>query len=83
MEKLTTDVIKIIAAYLGIPTSQITPEFHLAADLNITTLDIADLIPILEKKFQIVIEEEEAAKFETISDICNFIAENSNEFATV
>lgn len=83
MEKLTQQVIKIIAAYLGVPTDQITLQTHLAADLNVTTLDIVDLIPILEKEFQIIIGEEEASRFETISDICNFIAENSDEFTTV
>lgn len=70
---------KSISAHIGVDEAEIAEESHLQDDLNADPLSIADLIVNLEKEFDIAIPQETSAKFQTVGDILNFIADQTGE----
>ncbi|OGY23631.1 MAG: acyl carrier protein [Candidatus Woykebacteria bacterium RBG_13_40_7b] len=70
---------KIISTQLGIPEEQIELESHFNDDLNADPLSIADLVVSLEDEFKIRISEEAMLKFNTISDVVNYLTDKIGE----
>lgn len=62
---------KIISAKLGVEENLLSPEKNFASDLNITSLEVSDLVTFLEKEYQITIEKD--AKFPTVGDLFSYI----------
>ena len=51
--------------------------FTLDTDLGADSLDLVDLMMILEDKFNLKIEEEDAEKIQTVDDVITFIISNN------
>ncbi len=64
---------QILIEELQVDEKLITPDAELINDLNVNSIELADLVMICEEKFDIVIEEDQLAKFVTISDIVNYL----------
>jgi acyl carrier protein len=64
----------------GIPILDLKLEADLERDLNISRLELDDLILTLEKEFNVEIPTETAQTFNTIGDIINFLIDNLDEF---
>ncbi len=62
---------------LNIDESLITPEAELVKDLNINSLELADLILLCEEECNISIEEEDYKKFLTVRDVVDFLEKKS------
>ena len=62
-----------IAEQLDIKLENIKSHSHLIQDLKMDSLDKADLIVSLEKKFQIQIEDEKTTTMLTVQDFMNYI----------
>ncbi len=63
-----------IAGEFEIDPEKMTPEKTLFQDLELDSLDIVDLVIVLEKAFQFKIREEEAIrKIRTLGDIHSFV----------
>ena len=45
----------------------------LAGDLNINSIEMADLIMLCEEKFNVEISEEDAGKFVTVGDVVRYL----------
>ena len=73
------DIKKIISRQFEIDEDTIEEESFLATDLNISELDLEDLIGTIEDKFQIEIPEEEYLKFHQVSDIVTYLYENVDQ----
>lgn len=71
------DVRKIIAKQFGIEEEDIEEDTLLDADLNISELDVEDLVAVLEEKYEVEIPMEAYEKFLKVSDIVNFLYENA------
>lgn len=55
---------------------QLKPEAHLFDDLELDSLDIVDLVVVLESEFQFKIREEQKIReIRTLGDIYNFVVE--------
>lgn len=54
---------------------ELLPETKIADDLNGDSLDVIEIVMAAEEEFGIAIPDEEAEKFVTIADACNFIKE--------
>jgi len=65
--------ISIIAEKLGVPAERVVPESKLVDDLSADSLDLVELIMILEDEFDFSIPDEEAEKFTTVKDIIDYI----------
>lgn len=66
-------VIKLIADQAGVAEDSLSDSTSLQADLELDSLDIMDLLLVLEEEFDMQIPDEELSKILTIGDIVNYI----------
>jgi acyl carrier protein len=71
---------QIISESLGIPVNQLTNDAEFAKDLNVTPLEISDLLMGFEKEFNVPISKEESTNFNTVGDVISFLEENSDNY---
>lgn len=64
---------KIIVEIKDIPEEQITLESSFADDLEADSLDIVEMLMLLEEKFEIQIPEEAAEKMKTVQDVVDYV----------
>ena len=69
----------VIAEQTGINEDDIKMESTFVEDLNIDSLDLVELIMILEEEYDIEIDEDQAEYIKTIGDVVKFIKENAGE----
>ena len=70
------DIKKLISDQFGIPQEDIEEDSYLEADLNITELDLEDLIETIQDKYQIQIPAQKVSTFKKVSDIISYLFEN-------
>lgn len=76
---MTFDKIKdIIVEQLGVEPEDVQMETHLMKDLEADSLDAVEIIMAIEEEYDIEIPDEEAEKFQKVSDIVNYVDEKSN-----
>lgn len=73
------DVKKIIANQFGLEGEDIEEDSFLEADLDITELDMEDLVARIEDKYQIKIPQKVYSQFKQVSDIANYLYENPDQ----
>lgn len=73
------DVKKIIANQFGLEEEKIEEDSFLESDLNITELDMEDLIERIEDKYQIKIPQKAYGHFKQVADIANYLYENADQ----
>lgn len=73
------EVKKIISQQFDLDIDNIEEESFFSTDLNITELDIEDIIAEIEDKFQIEIPQTAYSKFHQISDLVNYLYENADQ----
>lgn len=73
------DLRKIINKQFEIDEETIEEESSLEADLNLSDLDIEDIVDQLEEKYQIAIPEPVYANFKNVSDITTYLYENVDQ----
>lgn len=73
------DVRRIINKQFAIEEETIEEESFLENDLNISELDLEDLVVILEEKYQISIPESAYSNFKQVSDITTYLYENVDQ----
>jgi acyl carrier protein len=64
---------KIIAEQLKVDESIITMDTHLMKDLEADSIDAVEIIILIEAKYGIVIPDEDAEKFQRVSDLVRYI----------
>ncbi len=74
--EILEDIKKIISKDYAIPPEHIEEDSNLDEDLNITDLEIEDLVEKIEDKYDIQIPQEKIPSFVKVSDIVNYIYEN-------
>ncbi|MEK7581327.1 MAG: phosphopantetheine-binding protein [Patescibacteria group bacterium] len=74
--EILDDIKKIIENQFGVESENIEEDMELDQDLNITDLEIEDLITALEEKYDIKIPEEKIPSFIKVSDLVTYLYEN-------
>ncbi len=69
----------IIAEKFGIDEAQITADTRIIEDLGADSLDLVDMLTIIEDDFNIVIPDEEAMNMRTVGDVVNFMQKASEQ----
>ncbi|KUG03917.1 acyl carrier protein [hydrocarbon metagenome] len=64
---------KIIAEIKDIPEEDIKLESSFADDLEADSLDIVEMLMLLEEKFNIQIPEEESEKMKKVEDVVKYV----------
>ncbi len=63
----------IIAEQLGVDEDAVKMETHLMKDLEADSLDAVEIIMAIEDEFDIEVPDEDSEKFQTVSDIVNYV----------
>ncbi len=70
----------LIASKLKVSEKEIAPEKHLFNDLGADSLDVVELIMILEREFNVKFSEEETANIKTVGDVYALIDKYTKKF---
>ena len=62
-----------IATKLNVSENEVTPEKHLFNDLGADSLDVVELLMILEREFNIKLSEDDTANVKTVGDLYDMI----------
>jgi acyl carrier protein len=65
-----------IAEQLGIDADEVTLESQIVDDLDADSLDVIELLMMLEEEFDMEITDEEAEKLVTVGDVVEYIKAN-------
>ena len=68
---------ELLVDELQIDEKDITLEAELSNDLNINSIDLADLVLMCEEKFGIEISEDDSNKFITVGDVVAYLEERA------
>ena len=69
----------IVVEQLGVSVDEVVPEASFVDDLGADSLDLVELVMVLEEEFGKEIPDEDAEKIQTVQDAINFIANNMSE----
>ena len=79
MEKMNEEIFgqlrEIMVDELGIDGAQIKPESVLLSDLDINSLELMNLVMVVEEKYNIFLDEERLHDIKTVGDVVSYIAE--------
>ncbi len=64
---------ELLVEELQIDENDITLDAELSNDLNINSIELADLVMMCEEKFGIEISETDSNKFITVGDVVNYL----------
>lgn len=64
---------ELLIEELQIDERLITPNAELIADLDINSIELADMIMICEEKFDVTIEEEDLSRLITVGDVAEYL----------
>ena len=64
---------ELLVEELQINPDDITMDAELSKDLNINSIELADLVMLCEEKFNIEISEDNANEFVTVGDVVNYL----------
>jgi len=66
---------EILISELQIDEELITPDAALASDLGINSLELAELVLVVEDQLGVEINEDDLHKFITVGDVANYLEE--------
>ena len=73
MATIHDKALALIAQKLRLDESEITPEKNLFNDLGADSLDVVELLVLLEREFNVKFSEDDTSKVRTVGDIYNMI----------
>ena len=65
---------EIIVEQLSVSEDEVVPEASFVDDLGADSLDLVELIMVMEEKFEQEIPDEDAEKLQTVQDAINYIS---------
>lgn len=63
----------IVVEQLDVNSDDITPEKSFSQDLGADSLDVVELVMVLEEEFDVEIPDEAAEKLETVGDVIEYM----------
>jgi acyl carrier protein len=68
----------VIIEQLGVSAGEVVPEASFVDDLGADSLDLVELVMVLEEEFSKEIPDEDAEKIQTVQDAINYIKNSSS-----
>jgi acyl carrier protein len=72
-ERIISDLDRIFIDQFELESSKVVPEARLREDLDLDSLDAADMLVAIEKRFGIRLDDQVARQFRTVSDIHSYV----------
>lgn len=72
-------LVKIICNYVEVEPEKITPESRFMEDLGFTSFDFMSMLGELEDKFDVEIDQQEAANIRTVQEAADYLEKLSAE----
>ncbi len=72
-DTLIKEIKATIAEQLGVDIEEVTEEKSFIEDLDADSLDLTELIMMLEEKFSVEIADNQAEKLKKVKDVIDFI----------
>ena len=69
----------IVVEQLGVSVDEVVPEASFVDDLGADSLDLVELVMVLEEEFGKEIPDEDAEKIQTVQDAISFIKDQKTE----
>lgn len=77
-DQIPGKVKELIVQSLGVNASEITPDSSFIDDLGADSLDIVELVMLIEKEFGIEIPDEDAERIQTVGDAIQYIVDHKS-----
>lgn len=74
-EEIFGQIKEIMVDELGIDGSEIKSESVLLSDLGINSLELMNLVMVVEEKYNIFLDEERLRDIKTVGDVVSYVAE--------
>jgi len=74
MSEVYNFVKDLLVKNLNIDEAKISMEAVITDDLGADSLDVMDLVGMIEKQYSITIPQEDYAKLKTVGDVVNYVA---------
>lgn len=74
-EEIFGQIKEIMVDELGIDGSEIKSESVLLSDLDINSLELMNLVMVVEEKYNIFLDEERLRDIKTVGDVVSYVAE--------
>jgi acyl carrier protein len=68
----------VVIEQLGVSADEVVPEASFVDDLGADSLDLVELVMVLEEEFSKEIPDEDAEKIQTVQDAINYIKNSSS-----
>ncbi|MBQ2737928.1 MAG: acyl carrier protein [Clostridia bacterium] len=72
------NVKQVLVEELRVKPEDITAEAELAGDLGINSLELAELVLTCEEKFNVVIDDDDLHRFNTVGDVVAYLEERQD-----
>lgn len=69
-------VVEMLASQLNISKEKVEMKSKLIEDLGADSLDMVEMLMLVEEEFGMTIPDEDAMNFKTVEDIVNYISKN-------
>lgn len=76
-EDIKAKIIDLFSTSVGVEEKDIDSSDELVRDMNLTSLEIADFLSVVENGFKLEIPREDSQKFATLDDIINYVQDRS------
>ncbi len=71
-------IISIMSDQLCLDTAKINENSRIKSDLDINSLELLNVIIVIEEEFEILVEEQRLEKIKTVGDIARYVVERTN-----
>lgn len=72
-DRIISELDRIFVEQFELDAAQVVPTAKLREDLDLDSLDAADMLVAIEKKFGIRLDDEVARQFRTVADIHDYV----------
>lgn len=64
---------QLIAEQMNIDVSKVQPDTNIVTDLNADSLDIVEMLMLVEEEWGIVVDDDDMRKFSTVQSVVDYI----------
>ena len=74
-EEIFNKVVDVLVEQLGVEKENVKKDSEIMTDLGADSLDVVDVVQVLEEEFNVKVPNTDIEKLKTVEDITNYIAE--------